>query len=179
VTHGDPTFWLLARATGITAYVLVTASVVAGIVLASRTRGRLGPAARVELHKTLALTALGAIAAHALALTLDATVRIPPLALAVPGLSPYRPVAVGAGVLAGWLLLVVVVSFRVRRRIGGRAWRRLHYATFALFVLATIHGLAAGTDTARPWGQALYVASAGLVAFALSRRVLVRTRAVA
>lgn len=177
--HGNPTFWLLARATGVTAYVLVTGSVVVGLVLASRTRGRLSAATRLELHRTLAMTAIGAVALHGLTLALDATIRLSPLALLVPGLSPYRPVPVAAGVLAAWLLLVVVLSFRVRRRIGARAWRRLHYATFALYVLATIHGLAAGTDTARPWGQALYVGSAALVAFALTGRTLVRTRAVA
>ena len=30
-------------------------------------------------------------------------------------------------------------------------WRRLHWFTYALFGLATFHGVAAGTDTARPW----------------------------
>lgn len=179
MTHRDPTFWLLARAAGLAAYGLLTASALAGLVLAARQPGRVSRAVRLDLHRTLALTAVGAVAAHGAALVLDSTIRIAPLALLVPGLVSYRPAAVAAGVLAAWLLAVVVVSFRFRRRIGWRAWRRLHTATFALFVLATAHGIAAGSDTAHPWAQAVYLGAAGLVAFALSRRLLARPRAVA
>ena len=168
----DPTFWLLARAAGLTAYALLTTSILAGLVLKSRPFRSLRPAAVVDTHRFLALLAIGAVALHGGALVLDTTVHMPPLGLLVPGLSPYRPLATGIGVLAAELMVVVYASFSLRRRIGARNWRRLHWATYAIFGAATVHGVAAGTDTAHPWTFALYPTAVGLVAAATAWRVL-------
>lgn len=169
----DPTFWVLARASGLLAYALLTASVLAGIVLKSRPFGRsLRPATVTDLHRFLALLGLGALALHGTALVLDSAVEISPAALLVPGLVPYRPLWTSAGVLAGELTLLVYVSFSLRRRIGTRAWRRLHWLTYLIFVLATLHGLAAGSDSDRPWALALYGAAVGSVVAAGAWRAL-------
>jgi len=169
----DPTFWLLARASGLALYATLTLSVLAGLVLKSRPSGRLRAAVVAEVHKTLALTSVGALALHGVSLVLDSTVRVTPVALVVPGLVSYRPVAVAAGVVAGWLLAVVTGSFWLRRHIGFRVWRRLHWATYGLFALATAHGLAVGTDAAQPWARGLYVGAVAAVAGATAWRVLV------
>jgi sulfoxide reductase heme-binding subunit YedZ len=168
----DPTFWLLARASGLTAYVLLTASVLAGLVLKSRPFRSLKPAAITDTHRFLAMLGLGAIALHGATLLLDKTVHLRPIALFVPGASPYRPVPVGIGVLAAELMLVVYVSFALRRRIGQRNWRRLHWATYGIFGAATVHGLAAGTDTPQPWAFAIYLAAIGSVSAATAWRAL-------
>ena len=171
----DPTFWLLARASGLTAYALLSAAVVAGLVLKSRPFGRsLRPAAVTDVHRFLTVLALGMVALHAVALMLDRTLKMPPAALIVPGLSPYRPTAVAFGVLTCELAAVVALSFPLRRRIGFRAWRRLHWATYLVFLLATAHGLAAGTDSARPWAADLYLGALGAVAFATAWRAFSR-----
>jgi methionine sulfoxide reductase heme-binding subunit len=171
--RADPTFWLLARASGLTAYVLLTASVLAGLVLKSRPFRGLKPAAVAETHRFLALLGLGAIALHGGTLLLDGTIRLGPVALLVPGASPYRPLPVGIGVLAAELMLLVYVSFALRRRIGTRNWRRLHWATYAIFGLATLHGLAAGTDTPQPWAFGVYLGAIGSVGAASAWRALV------
>ena len=132
----DPTFWLLARASGMTAYVLVTLSVLAGLVLKSRPFTRLRPATVTQIHRALALNAVAAIAAHGIALVLDTTVKVSPIALAIPGLISYRPLATSLGVLAAELTILVYASFSLRRRIGFRAWRALHWATYGVFALA-------------------------------------------
>jgi methionine sulfoxide reductase heme-binding subunit len=171
----DPTFWLLARATGLTAYVLLTATVLAGLVLKSRPFGaRVRAAAVTDVHRFLTFLALGALAIHASTLVLDTTVHISLLALVVPGTSAYRPVGVALGVVACELAALLAVSFSLRRRIGFRAWRRLHWAAYLVFVLATAHGLAAGTDSAQPWASGLYLGAVGAVAFATAWRALVR-----
>jgi methionine sulfoxide reductase heme-binding subunit len=175
VTH-DPTLWFLARASGLTAYVLLTASVLAGLVLKSRPFGRaLRPAAVTDVHRFLALLGLGAVVLHGTTLVLDSTVQISVAALLLPGLSPYRPLATAAGVLAAELMLVVYASFSLRRRIGTRNWRRLHWATYAIFGLATAHGLLAGSDTS--WSRPVYVAAAGSVITATVWRALARPAA--
>jgi sulfoxide reductase heme-binding subunit YedZ len=171
----DPTFWILARASGLTAYVLLTMSVLAGLVVKSRPFGRaVNAAAATDTHRFLSLLALGAVLLHGLTLVLDSTVRISVAALFVPGLAPYRPLWTGLGVLAAELAGLMVVSFPLRKRIGVRAWRRLHWATYGVFAAATLHGLAAGTDTTRPWVFALYLGAVGSVTFATAWRVLSR-----
>ena len=168
----DPTFWLLARTTGFTAYLLLTTSILAGLVLKSRPFRSLRPAAVTDTHRFLAMLGLGAVTMHGAALILDTTVHLSPAALVVPGLSPYRPLATGIGVLAAELMLVVYVSFSLRRRIGARNWRRLHWATYGIFAAATVHGLAAGTDSAQPWAFGLYLSAIGLVVAATAWRAV-------
>ena len=147
----DPTFWILARASGLTAYLLLTASVLAGLVLKTRPFRSLKPAQVADTHRFLSILGLGALALHGTTLVLDKAVTIPIIALLVPGASPYRPLAVGIGV---------------------KNWRRLHYATYAVFGLATVHGLFAGTDTSRPWALGIYFGAVGAVATATAFRVL-------
>lgn len=155
MTH-DPTFWLIARATGLLAYALVSATIVAGLVLKGRPLKVLRPAAVTDLHRFLSLLGLLAVAVHGLALVLDSTVDVSPQALLVPGLVPYRPLWTGVGVVVAEVMLLVHLSFRFRKRIGVRNWRRLHWVTYAVFGGATVHGLMSGTDSGRPWAFLAY-----------------------
>ena len=137
MTH-DPTFWLLARASGLTAYVFLTLSVLAGLLLKSRPFGAaIKPAWLTGLHRTLALAGIGALIGHAVALVLDTTVKVSPLGLLIPGMVGYRPLATSLGVLAAELMVIVYASFSLRKRIGVRNWRRLHWATYGIFAAAT------------------------------------------
>ena len=171
---GDPTFWILARSSGLVAYALLTVSVLAGLVLKSRPFGTsLRPAAVTDLHRFLALLGLGAVTAHGLALVLDTTVHFSLPSLLVPGLAPYRPLWTALGVLAAEAMVVVYASFAARKWIGARAWRRLHWATYLVFALATVHGLAAGTDSGTTWALGLYGGATGAVLAAVGWRALV------
>lgn len=169
----DPTFWILARASGLTAYAFLTLSVLAGLVVKSKPFGKaVHQPSVVDLHRFLALLGLGAIVLHGTTLVLDSTVKISLAALVVPGLSPYRPLWTALGVLAAELMVLVYVSFALRRRIGARNWRRLHWATYAIFASATVHGLAAGTDSSRTWAIWLYVGAVSAVTAATAWRAL-------
>jgi methionine sulfoxide reductase heme-binding subunit len=171
----DPTFWLLARASGFTAYVLLTASGLAGLVLKSRPFGRAVKAASVlELHRFIALLALGAVALHGVALVADRTLRMPLTGLLVPGASPYRPLAVAGGIVSAELMALIVVSFPLRRHLGQKTWRRLHWATYVIFALATAHGLFSGSDSAQPWARDIYLGALGALVFATAWRALYR-----
>jgi sulfoxide reductase heme-binding subunit YedZ len=174
--HEDPTFWILARASGITAYVLLWAVVMAGLTLRSRAfRVRLRPAAVTDVHRILALLALGAIALHGCALMLDRVVHLSFAALLIPGLARYRPLPTALGVVAAELAVVLVVSFPLRRRIGIRVWRALHWASYVAFAAAAAHGIGAGSDAAQPAARWLYAGSVATVAGATGYRALVRT----
>ncbi len=171
----DPTIWLVARASGLIAYALMTASVLAGLILKSRPFGRrLRGVTAMEIHRTLSFLGLAALGLHGTALVLDRTVDIRLSHLVVPGLAPYRPVWTGLGVVAGEIMLAIIVSFPLRRFLGTRTWRRLHWATYLTFALATAHGVQAGTDTGRPWANALYIGALASVAAAVTWRAMTR-----
>jgi len=167
----DPTFWLLARASGLTAYLLLTLSVLAGLILKSRPFGRAVKAASVmDLHRLLSMLGLASLGVHGTMLLLDRTVHMPVSGLFVPGASPYRPVSVALGVIAAELMALVVVSFSVRKLIGQKRWRLLHWTTYAIFGLATAHGLLAGSDSAQPWARDLYLGAVAAIVFATAWR---------
>ena len=122
----------------------------------------------MDTHRFLALLGLGALALHGVALVADDAVDIGLGALFVPGASPYRPFATALGVLAAELMVLIYLSFSVRRRIGAKAWRALHWLTYLVFALGTVHGLAAGSDSGRTWALALYGAAVGAVVGAMA-----------
>lgn len=170
----DPTFWILARASGFTAYALLTSAVLLGLLVKSRPFGRaIKAATATDLHRFVSLLAVGAIVVHGLALVLDKAVPISIQSLFVPGIASYRPFGTGLGVVAAELTVLIIASFSLRRFIGARNWRRLHWATYGTFALATLHGLLTGTDTGRPWATLLYVGAIGAVVAATTWRLLV------
>jgi len=92
--------------------------------------------------------------------------------MVVPLLSPYRPLWVALGIVAAELLLALAVTNHYRRRLPYHLWRRAHYANFAVWSLALVHGILAGTDTGSGLTTALYAVSAGTVAGLTLWRVL-------
>jgi hypothetical protein len=117
---------------------------------------------------------------HVLALLADRYVRFTPVQLLVPFASHWHPVAVAWGIASLYLLLAVELTSLARNRMSKRSWRSIHSASFVLFVTATIHGLAAGTDTRSPAARLLVLSVVVLVGGFVAIRVmdLVRWRAV-
>ena len=159
----DPTFWLLARSTGLLAYTFATATVVAGLTLKTRLLRSVRLASVTDVHRVLSLAGLVAVTAHATSLVLDETVNVTPLAVFVPGLVDYRRVWSAVGVVVLELMAIIHISFRLRSRIGVKNWRRLHYFTYLVFAGATVHGLLTGTDSNRMWALGIYAVAVGLV----------------
>jgi predicted ferric reductase len=164
--------WYAERLVGFLAYFALAASVVYGLLLSTKILDRLAHrAVTFSLHQDLAAVGLGLAAIHGALLGLDHTMPFSLAEIALPFAAPYRPLWVGVGQLAFYLTLAVVASFYLRRRIGQRAWRLLHYATFLAFLGATAHGLASGTDSGTPWAWWSYVGSGLAVTFLLTYRI--------
>jgi hypothetical protein len=141
-----PVAWYVARAAGLIAFAALTLSVWLGLATSTRLLGTRRQKHVFAWHQTLAWTGLSMLGLHATALLFDPTLHFGLGQVLVPFASTWRPGAVAAGVVAGWLTLALAWSFRLRKRIGQRGWRRLHYASFVAFVLSLGHALTAGTD---------------------------------
>ncbi|MBI4771872.1 MAG: hypothetical protein HY784_16030 [Chloroflexi bacterium] len=104
----------------------------------------------------------------------DHYIHFSPARVLIPFASAdYRPLWVGLGQIGFYLMGGVGLSFYVRRRMGARLWRLIHYLSFVVFLLALAHGLMSGTDSPSAWAQNLYWASGGSLLFLTIYRVLV------
>lgn len=168
--------WDAARAGGFAAYVLLSAAVAVGLVLRNRWQTVRWPRIVTnELHGYLSLLALVFIAVHVLAVFVDPFTRFGLAEILVPLVSHYRPLWMGLGILALYLLLAVWLTSRLRARIGFRTWRAIHYAAYAVYTAATVHGLGTGSDTRSLWALSLYACSVLVVGALVARRLLVPT----
>jgi predicted ferric reductase len=166
--------WYATRVTAFLAYLAIAGSTIYGLLLSTKILDAIAHRpVTYALHQDLAAVGLGLAAIHGVILGLDSTIPYSFTEMLVPFASPYRPVWVGIGQLAFYVTALVIASFYARRRIGQRAWRLLHYATFLAFVGATAHGILAGTDTATPWAFAIYVTATVAVVFLTTYRVIV------
>jgi len=167
-----PIAWLVARAAGLVAFGLLTLSTWLGLAMSTRLLGPRRQKALLGWHRTLVWTGLSMLALHAGALLFDPTMHFGLAAVLIPFAAPWHPAAVAAGVIGAWLILMLAVSFRLRKWIGQRGWRRLHYASFAAFALSLGHALVAGTDLHGVNGPILAALAAGPVLWLTFLRIL-------
>ncbi len=166
--------WETARAGGMVAYLLATASVCLGLLLSLKVRSKSWPRFVTDgLHRHVTLIGLVFTAIHSAAVWFDPFTAFAPAEVFVPFVSHYRPLWIALGIVAAYLLIAVWASEWLRPHIGYRWWRKLHYASFGVFVLATLHGIGAGSDTATWWGVAIYALSVGSVVGLLAWRLWV------
>jgi hypothetical protein len=170
--------WIVARAGGFLAYGLLTASVVLGLVLGLGWKSRVFTRfVTTETHRFITLVGLVFIGIHGVALLLDPFIGFTPVEVLVPFVSHYRPLFVALGVVGGYLAVAVWASEYLRSRIGYAWWRRFHVVAFAVWALATVHGIGNGTDTKAPWALAIYGVSTVLVVGLLALRLRPRLAA--
>jgi len=168
-------YWYISRAAGFTAYLLLFASVVLGIANGTRFADRFFKRNNIfDMHRFTALLSLFFVSFHVFVLLGDGYFHIGLTQLLVPFTSPYRPWQVAVGIFSFFTLILIVASFYVRKYIGYRAWRALHFLTFALFGGATLHGITSGTDTNMPWAQFIYLGCGAVVVLLTFYRVQYR-----
>ncbi|NUS57848.1 MAG: hypothetical protein HOV66_23790 [Streptomycetaceae bacterium] len=150
VTSSTP-LWYATRATGVTALILLTASVVLGIVVQVRAASERWPRlVTLGLHRNLSLLVLAFLALHVGTAVVDSYAPVGWLSLIVPFASAYRPLWLGLGTVALDLLLAVTVTSLLRTRISVRTWRVVHWAAYACWPAAVVHGLGTGSDPRQP-----------------------------
>lgn len=164
----DPTphlFWITSRAAGTAALVLSSLAVCVGLLMSTRlVRGR-GPDLRVT-HEMLSLSTMVAIVVHAVTLVGDGFLKISLTGVTIPFVSSYKTAWTTVGIISGWSLLLLGLSYYLRARIGVARWRTLHRFTALAWLLGLGHSLGEGTDAGQVWFLAM-VAIVAVPALAL------------
>ena len=168
----DDALWALGRGTGVAALVLLTVTLLLGVLTRSgRSALGLPRFAVTEVHQTAALLATAFVALHVVTLFLDPFAQLNLVDVFVPFLGAHEPLWLGLGTVALDLMIAVVATSLLRHRIGLRVWRALHWSTYALWPVAFAHGLGDGSDYGAAWFFSLNVFCALAVTGALAWRV--------
>ncbi|HEY5694065.1 MAG TPA: hypothetical protein VIR14_06105 [Gaiellaceae bacterium] len=161
----NPAIWYAARASGVAAYVVLSLVVMLGMTLGGKAQNRRWPRFSVEdVHRFGGLLVGSLIGIHVLTIAADSFLPFSLVQLLVPFTSTYRPLWTGLGVAAAEILLALAITNHYRKRLPYSFWRKAHYLNFAVWGLASVHGLMSGTDRGAAWLAILYgVAVAGVV----------------
>jgi sulfoxide reductase heme-binding subunit YedZ len=165
-------WWFATRSTGIAALVLLTASMVLGILTSSRfARPTLPRFVTMGLHRNVSLLVLVFLGLHIATSVADSYAPVTWLDAVVPFAGTYRPLWLGLGAMSFDLLIALTVTSLLRERIGYRTWRWVHWASYACWPTALLHGLGTGSDSKLPLNLALTAGCVGVVVLALWYRL--------
>jgi len=165
-------WWFATRATGIAALVLLTASMVLGILTSSRyARPKLPRFVTMGLHRNVSLLVLVFLAMHIITTVVDSFAPVAWTDAILPFAGTYRPLWLGLGALSFDLLIALTVTSLLRARLGYQTWRWIHWASYACWPTAVIHALGTGTDTKLPLFVAVSAVCIGSVVIALWYRL--------
>ena len=167
VVASNSWLWYATRATGVIALILLTGSLVLGIIVRVRAASRWWPRlVTLGVHRNLSLLVLAFLGLHILTAVVDTYAPVGWLAVVVPFASSYRPVWLGFGTVAFDLLIAVTITSLLRERINARLWRLVHWAAYACWPSAVIHSLGTGSDTKQPFVLGVTVACVAAVLLA-------------
>ena len=162
-------FWITSRAAGIASLVLASLAVSMGLVMSLKFMRRRGPDL-TTLHEALSLATLVALAVHGLSLLGDHFLS-PSLAdIALPFAWSYKTFWTSIGIIGGWALAFLGLSYYFRRRIGVQRWRKLHRLTALAWIFGIAHTLGEGTDAGQTW----FLVMLGIVAVPAVALLVVR-----
>lgn len=148
----SPAIWYAARASGVAAYVVLSAVVCLGLALGGKAQSKRWPRfAAEDIHRFGGLLVGSLIGIHVVTIAMDSFLPFSIVQLVVPFTASYRPLWTGLGISAAELLLALAITNHYRRRLPYRFWRTAHYANFVVWTLASLHGLLVGTDRGATW----------------------------
>jgi predicted ferric reductase len=175
VNFSGPGLWYATRAAGLVTLLLLTASVLLGVLNAGRFSSPRWPRfLTAGLHRNISLLALAFVVLHVGTTVLDSYTSIQLSAAFIPFVSGYKRIWVGLGAVALDLLIAVLATSLVRIRLGHRAWRLVHWCGYACWPAAVAHGVGAGTDARTSWAAAMTAGCVAAVAAAAAWRLLQR-----
>jgi sulfoxide reductase heme-binding subunit YedZ len=156
--NGPSAYWYLTRSTGAVALILLTLALALGVIDVRRWSSETWPRFVVDsLHRNVSLLALAFLCLHILTAVLDSFAPISVVNAMIPFTGSYRPFWIGLGALSFDLILAVILTSLLRRRMGHSTWRAIHWLTYASWPIALLHGLGTGSDVKSAWMLSLSI----------------------
>jgi methionine sulfoxide reductase heme-binding subunit len=171
-TVGPSAYWYLTRSTGAVAMVLLTLTVAFGVLDVRRFATERWPRFVIDgLHRNVGLLTMVFLVLHILTSVLDSFAPIALLDAVIPFVGSYRPFWLGLGAVSFDLLVAVTITSLMRRRVGHRTWRAVHWLSYASWPVALLHGFGTGSDVKDAWLMGLSLICLAVVVLAVIVRV--------
>jgi predicted ferric reductase len=170
-------WWYVSRATGVVAWALLALAVLWGLALSTRALGRKSPAPwLLDVHRFLGGLAVIFTIVHFVTLSFDPWMTseygYSITQAFIPFASEWKPVPMAWGIVAFYLLLAVEFTSLIKNRLPQKFWRGVHLSSYALYAMATIHLLMAGSDSQNPLLRWSVLATVGAVVFFTVYRIV-------
>ena len=166
-------YWYMSRGAGLVSYVLLWATAAWGLLVSTKlAKGLIAAPFAAGLHEFLSLATLSFAAFHGLVLMGDRYINFSLINVVYPFAATYRPGWVGLGQVGFYLTAALVLSFYVRKKVGPRTWRAVHFFTFPAYGLVLVHGITSGTDSSALPVQVMYLATGTAIVFLVYYRLL-------
>jgi DMSO/TMAO reductase YedYZ heme-binding membrane subunit len=166
-------WWFVARGSGITAWLFLTASIMWGIVLgAGLFPKHRRPAWLLDLHRALGGLVVCFVGVHVGALIADNYVHFDVIDVLVPFAANWKTWQVALGVLALWGVVAVELTSLAMKHLRRSTWRAVHLTSYVVFVLTSLHGTFAGTDASNRLYLATSIAATVVLMVAVIHRIL-------
>jgi DMSO/TMAO reductase YedYZ heme-binding membrane subunit len=168
----SPALWYIDRGSGLVALLLLTTSVVLGVISVARLRSQTWPRfALAQVHRNISLLALTFGTVHVATSVVDSYVPISVVDAFIPFAAAYKPLWIGVGAIGADLMLAVLVTTALRRRIGFSTWRSIHLLSYACWGTSIVHSIGSGSDArSAVWGVTILAACIGAVGGAIVQR---------
>lgn len=166
------TYWYLERSAGFTSYGLLSLAVILGVSSSSTFWDRWNfRKLMTQMHQYASLLVFPFLFFHLWGLYMDKSIPFAIAQLLVPFTSSYRAIATGLGVLTLYTWVALIATSYLREKIGVKVWRTIHYLSFPMFIIVTLHGLQTGTDSNKPWALLVYIIPSVLFTIFLIMRI--------
>jgi methionine sulfoxide reductase heme-binding subunit len=164
--------WYLMRASGVVALILLTGVFALGIATTNRWRPRRLPGfAALSLHRSISLLSVVFLGVHVLTATVDPYAAVGVASVVIPFVAGRSALWVGLGAMSLDLTFALIVTSLLRRHLGLRVWRGVHWVAYLSWPLALAHSLGVGSDSGTVWMRAIAGVCVGLVVAAVVWRL--------
>jgi sulfoxide reductase heme-binding subunit YedZ len=168
-------WWYIARASGIIAWLFITASVLWGILLSTKLfPAHRRPAWLLDLHRGLGALSVLFLLTHVGALVADNYVHFDIVDILVPFASEWKTWQVAIGVFAFWGVVIVEFTSLAMKHLPKKLWRGIHFTSYLTFLLTSFHGTFAGTDATNKMYVATTIITTAALVVAVSYRIATR-----
>ncbi|MDA9786917.1 hypothetical protein N9C74_02720, partial [Pontimonas sp.] len=145
-------WWYLTRASAMIAWVLLTLTMVWGILLTTRVlRGADNPEWLKVTHRYISGLAMVMIVTHIGTLLLDDYINFGWADVLIPFATNFEPLPVALGIIAFWLIVAIQLTALGARWLPEALWKSIHITSYLAIVAIALHSGLVGTDVGTPW----------------------------
>lgn len=158
-----PLAWYFSRATGIIAYILLWLVIFLGLSFRNPLLKKfVAPIYKLDMHIFLSLLATAFVFVHGLVLIFDDFINASLTDIFVPFVADPEVMntnAIAWGIIAFYILIILILTSIFRTRLPQKLWRWLHFLHVGVFILVVVHVLMIGTDFQAGIARTIFIGS--------------------